>query len=289
MPLNFPSDSGSLMATIIADLGGDKVISPEELTYWQARESRTFFIDYELSDDYSVMELGKAIIQLNHDEMSTPKNELKPIYIYIHSYGGDLEQCYALIGIIEASRIPIVTVSMGATMSAAFLLLLAGDKRYAFPYSSSMVHQGSAGFSGTANEVQAAQKSYERQLKLMKDYILRKTNIPEKLFNKRKKEDWYLSPEELLKYGAIDGIVRSFDELYGVKPGKAKKKKNRGSGNGQSKDNKDNQNKGSQDKDKSGEKASDKAQAPAQTEKKKKGKYRDGKFKSLDRKRFKSR
>ena len=37
---------------------------PSEVTYWQNRGSRIFTIDYELEDNYAVMDLQKAILQI---------------------------------------------------------------------------------------------------------------------------------------------------------------------------------------------------------------------------------
>ena len=41
----------------------------------------------------------------------------------------------------------------------------------------------------------------------MKFYILENTTIDEKTFNKNRNKDWYLSSDELLKYGIIDSII----------------------------------------------------------------------------------
>ena len=202
-----------LLPSILESAQSDKYISPEEFTYWKAREIRTFYIDYEIDECYSLIELGKIIIQMNIEEKDIPKNELKPIYIWTHSYGGDLDQCHALIDIMEASRIPIVTIAMGVAMSAGFMLFLAGHKRYAFKHSNLMVHEGSAAFSGTAEQIEQAQKNYKKQIDGMKQYILSRTTIDEKTFNKNKSKDWYLSSEELIKYNVVDKIVDSFDDI----------------------------------------------------------------------------
>lgn len=202
-----------LLPSILTDAQSDKYISPEELTYWKARESRTFYIDYEIDETYELLELGKIIIQMNMEERDVKKEDLKPIYLWVHSYGGDLEQCNALLDIIAASRIPIVTIAMGVAMSAGFMLFLAGHKRYAFSHSNLMVHEGSAAFAGTAEQIEQAQKNYKKQIEGMKEYILSRTSIDEKTFNKNKSKDWYLSAEELVKYNVVDKLVESFDDI----------------------------------------------------------------------------
>ena len=69
------------------------------------------------------------------EEKDIPKEELKPIRLMIHSYGGDLEQSFYFADLCMSSRIPIITVAMGAAMSAGFIIFLSGHKKYAFKHS----------------------------------------------------------------------------------------------------------------------------------------------------------
>ena len=203
-----------LLPSIIEDLDSDKFITPEQYTYWKARENRTFYIDYEIEDDYSLIELGKILIQMNIEEKDIPKDELKPIYIWVHSYGGDLEQGFFFADLLLSSRIPIITISMGASMSAGFLIFLAGSKRYAFKHSQLLAHAGNASLQGTAEQIEEAQKNYKKQINEMKEYILSRTTIDEKTFNKNKNKDWYFTPDELVKFNIVDKLIESFDDIF---------------------------------------------------------------------------
>lgn len=185
---------------------------PTEVEYWKLAKNRAFFIDYEVDEDYKLIELAKTIIRMNLEESSIPEEELKPIYIFIMSYGGDLDQANFVCDLFETSRIPIVTIVTGAAMSAGFLLFLAGKRRYAFEHSQLLVHQGSAAFQGSAEEVKEAQKNYQRQLDQMRDYIIAHSNIDLATFNKNRKKDWYLTCAEIEKYN-LAKIVKSFEEI----------------------------------------------------------------------------
>ena len=202
-----------LLPSILESAKSENYITPEEFTYWKSRENRTFYIDYEIDECYSLIELGKIIIQMNIEEKDIPKEELKPIYLWTHSYGGDLEQAFWFCDLVMSSRIPIVTIAMGAAMSAGFLIMLSGHKRYAFKHSQLLVHSGSAGFQGTAEQIEEAQKNYKKQLKEMKEYILSRTDVPETIFNKNKAKDWYLTSDELVKYNVVDKLIDSFDDI----------------------------------------------------------------------------
>lgn len=201
------------LPVVLENARSENYISPEEYTYWKARENRTFYIDYEIMEDYSLIELGKVIIQMNMEEKDIPKDQLKPIYLFIHSYGGDLDQSNLFADICIASRIPIITVGMGACMSGGFLIFLSGHKRYALKHCQCLVHEGSAAFQGTAQEIEEAQKNYKKQIEEMKTYILDRTTIDEKTFNKNKNKDWYLSSDELINYNIIDKFIDSFEEI----------------------------------------------------------------------------
>lgn len=200
-----------LVIPIIDNMKDKQYPTPEEYTYWKSRENRTFFIDYEVDECYDLIELSKVIIQMNMEERDIENP--KPIYIFIHSYGGDIEQANYFCDLVQSSNIPIVTIGMGVAMSAGFLIFLAGKRRYAFKHCQMLVHQGSAGFQGTAQEIEEAQKNYKKQLDNMKTYILERTDIDEKTFNKNKNKDWYLSCEELQNYHIVDKIITSFDEI----------------------------------------------------------------------------
>ena len=190
---------------LIGDTKENQLPSPEEYTYWKDRKNRTFYIDYEIDEDYSLVELAKIIIQMNIEEKDVETPE--PIRLFIHSYGGDIEQSLFFCDLVKASRIPIITIGMRVAMSAGFLIFLSGKKRYAFSHTSMLVHSGSAAFQGTADQIEEAQKNYKKQIEQMKSYILDNTVIDEKTFNKNRNKDWYLSSDELLKYGIIDEII----------------------------------------------------------------------------------
>lgn len=194
------------------DLPSPSVLpKPDEMLYWELKEQRTYWIDYEIDDAYLLITLAKEIIRINNEEagITTPE----PIILYIHSYGGDLDQAQFFCDLVESSRVPIITVATGAAMSAGLLIFLSGKRRYAFRHSSLLIHQGSASFSGTAEEIDSAQRSYKRKLEKMKRYILSRTSINEKLFEKNKTKDWYVSGDELISLGIADKIIESFDDI----------------------------------------------------------------------------
>lgn len=199
---------------IVGPLKDSDVPTPEEYDYWSNRDKRIFFIDYEMDDDYLLINLSKTIIKLNYDDIGIPEEDRTPIVLFIFSYGGDAAQASFFSDLLISSKTPIITVATGVAMSAAFEIFLAGKKRYAFEHTQMLVHSGSAGFKGTAEQIEAAQNNYKKMLDRSRKYILERTSIDEKTFNKNRNKDWYLTKDDFIKYHIVDKIITNIDEIF---------------------------------------------------------------------------
>ena len=49
----------------------------------------------------------------------------------------------------------------------------------------------------------------------MKNFVLGRTAIDARTYKKRQDDDWYLSAEDQLKYGVVDGIVGDISGIIG--------------------------------------------------------------------------
>lgn len=209
MDLLFPAaEVAELLAEEMKSL---QVASPELLNYYRAAEHRSFYVDTEI--DRNLLEISKEIIEINRADKGIPAENRKPIWIYIYSYGGELDAAYSFIATMESSITPVYTVNMGVAMSAGLLILLGGQKRYCMKRSRALYHSGSGTFDGTFEQIETSTDSYKKMVKDMRDFIMEKTSIDMKLFNKMKTKDWYLSDEEQVKYGICDAIIGSLDEI----------------------------------------------------------------------------
>lgn len=200
-----------IMIDIPASIENMQLPDPNLLSYYRAAENRTFYVDTEI--DVSLIEISKNIIEINRADKGIPIEQRKPIWICIYSYGGELDAAYSFIAVMESSVTPVYTVNMGVAMSAGLLLLLGGQKRYCMKRSRALYHSGSAGISGTYEQVEANTDSYKKMVKDMRDYIMEKTTIDSKLFNKMKAKDWYISDEEQVKFGICEAVISSLDVI----------------------------------------------------------------------------
>jgi ATP-dependent Clp protease protease subunit len=185
--------------------------SPELLTYYRNLEDRVIWIDYGV--DESILEVSKLIMHFNKEDKGIPVEERKPIKLLLYSYGGDGQACFSLLDIIGISKTPVYTYNMGVAMSAGLLILLAGHKRFCLKNSTALAHSGSGGACGTYEQTEAQMKDYQRFVQTMRDYILERTNIDTKTFNKYKNKEWYLYSEDQVKYHVVDKIVDDILEI----------------------------------------------------------------------------
>ncbi len=185
--------------------------SPELLTYYRDLEDRTIWINYDVCE--SVLEVSKLIMYFNKLDKDIPVTERKPIKLLIYSYGGDGNACFSLLDIIALSKTPVYTVNMGVAMSAGLLILLAGHKRFCLKNSTALAHSGSSGMSGTFEQTEAQMKDYQRFVETMREYILERTDIDRKTFNKYKNKEWFLYAKEQVEYHIVDKIVEDIAEI----------------------------------------------------------------------------
>ena len=185
--------------------------APELLSFYRHYEDRIFWVEGEI--DESIMYLSRMIIDCNREDKGLPVEDRKPIKIFISSNGGLLDETMSLVRLIGISKTPVITINACYCYSAASLILISGHKRYAMPGTRCLFHNGSGGATGTFDQAQAAMEDYKKLVKQMQDYILYKTTIDAKLFNKKKAYDWYLNTDEMLERGVVDSIVTDIDEI----------------------------------------------------------------------------
>ena len=141
------------------------------------------------------------------EKHNIPVEEREPIKIYIDSPGGDLIETFTMIDSIRMSKTPVWTICIGAAYSGGFFTFIAGHKRFAYPLSSFLYHEGATGTSADAGKFRNFAAFYEKQLKQLKDVVLKYTSIDEDTYERHIKDDWWFTAEEALEYGICDVIT----------------------------------------------------------------------------------
>ena len=187
-------------------------VNPEEVLQSFDFMNRAVFLtdEIEMSHANSVFEVLKFWNKMDKmDEI--PVEERAPINIYINTPGGDLDAVFSIISSIKLSKTPIHTYVIGNAYSGGFFIAIVGHKRFGFPYSSYMFHEGSAMDGGDAHKFIQKVDYYKTQLKKLKSIVIDNTKITSDQYEKVKVNDWFMSPDEALKYGVIDEIVENLD------------------------------------------------------------------------------
>ena len=143
------------------------------------------------------------------------------ISLYINSPGGSVSAGLAIYDTMQLIPNHVRTLAMGLAGSMGQFLLCAGSagKRFSLPHSQILMHQGSAGFGGTAADVEIHAQQLERIGNLMTRLISKHTGQPEAKVSDDGLRDRWFSAEEARDYGMIDHIVERVDD---VRPGVSK-------------------------------------------------------------------
>ena len=139
-------------------------------------------------------------------------NKRTPIKIYIDSNGGSLTACFTIIDAITMSKTPVWTINIGKAYSAGFFIFITGHKRFAYPNSSFLFHEGSTGIYQDANKFKNYADFYKQQLERLRAITLKHTQIEPEEYDKHVKDDWWFNVDEALKYGVTDKI--SYKLIY---------------------------------------------------------------------------
>ena len=186
--------------------------NPDLLTYYKDEQNRVLWVEGEIND--GLFELSKMILGYNREDKDIPVEQRKPIKIFINSPGGDLDSTLAFIGLMNISKTPIWTIDACWAYSAAGLILMAGHKRYALPNTECLIHSGSGQLGGSYEQTAEQMKNYKHLVDKMRDFILSRTKIDQKLFKKQSSKDWYIYTDEMLSLGIVDEIVTDLDILF---------------------------------------------------------------------------
>jgi len=135
----------------------------------------------------------------------------KDIVLIINSEGGEVYEALALIDFINFLPCDVSTIVTGKAMSVAFSITIAGTKgkRYITPNATLMEHQISAAAIGKLSEIETEAEECKRLEKLIEQLIKDKTKCPSSMIKKFRIKNCYFTPEEAVKYGIVDKIIKT--------------------------------------------------------------------------------
>lgn len=137
----------------------------------------------------------------------------KDIFLYINSPGGSVTAGLAIYDTMQYIRPDVSTICVGQAASAAALILSSGTKgkRFALPHSRIMIHQPWGGAGGQASDIQIQANEIIRLKKEINKIFSDNTGKPMKQIENDVQRDFFLSPNDAVKYGLVDKVITRSD------------------------------------------------------------------------------
>ena len=162
-----------------------------------------------LSEDVNPQSANVIIAEMLFLESEDPDKE---IHFYINSPGGSIVDGMAIVDTMNYIKCPVSTICVGMAASMGSVLLACGEKgkRFATPNSEILIHQpliGGNGLSGQATDIKIHTDHLIKTREKMNKLLSEKTGQPLDKIWADTERDNYMTAEEALKYGLIDGIL----------------------------------------------------------------------------------
>ena len=150
---------------------------------------------------------------------------IKPIYLILSTPGGDVDAAFAIYDTIKGLNLcghEVYTVALGECFSAGTIVLQAGLKRLITTNTYLMIHEISSWNLGKVSEqLETAQYLKEYQDRVFK-ILAERSKLGFRAIKRRcLRRNWWLPPEDALKYGFADEVVK-FEYLTTLKSAKIK-------------------------------------------------------------------
>lgn len=180
--------------------------------YSRLLKDRIVFIGTQIDDAVA----NTVIAQLLFLRAEDPK---KDVNVYVNSPGGYINAGLAIYDTMKFMGYDINTYCLGQAASMGALLLAAGTKgkRYALPNSRIMIHQPSGGVTGTSADIKLQAQEILILKQMCAKILADVTDKPIAKVIEDSERDFYMSPEEAVKYGLIDKIASQTTRATDIK------------------------------------------------------------------------
>lgn len=176
--------------------------------YSRLLRDRIVFLTGEVNDQSASSVIGQLLFLES-------ENPDKDIYLYINSPGGSVTAGMGIYDTMRFIRPKVNTICVGLAASMGALLLSSGEKgkRFALPHSRVMIHQPLGGMQGQATELEIVAREILRTKAELNKILADNTGKPIEEVARDTERDYWLTAEEALKYGLIDRIFTSREEM----------------------------------------------------------------------------
>ena len=164
-----------------------------------------------LSEDVNQTSASLVIAQMLFLESEDPDKEIS---LYINSPGGSITDGMGIVDTMNYIKCPVSTICVGLAASMGAVLLASGEKgkRFATPNAEILIHQPliggqGGGLSGQATEIKIHADHMVKTREKLNKLLSERTGQSLEVIERDTERDHYMTAEEALKYGLIDGIM----------------------------------------------------------------------------------
>ena len=173
--------------------------------YENLLKNRIILINDTISD-LTIDKVVMPLLQMDNDGTG------KKITIYINTNGGSVYDGLCLCNIIEGLKTETEIIVLGYAYSMGSIILMSGKNnpnviRKCYPFSTALIHGGSAYVGGTASQVKDYFKFNEKFEKRIADFIVSHTNLTEDDYAAIERYEAYMDSDEMLEKGLVDEII----------------------------------------------------------------------------------
>ena len=161
-----------------------------------------------LSEDVNPATASLVVAQMLFLESEDPDKEIS---FYINSPGGSITDGMAIVDTMNYIKCPVSTICVGLAASMGSVLLASGTKgkRFATPNAEVLIHQPliSGGLAGQTTEIKIHADHMVKTREKLNKLLSEKTGQSLEQIEKDTERDHYMTAQEALEYGLIDGIL----------------------------------------------------------------------------------
>lgn len=170
--------------------------------YSRLLKDRVIFLGSEINDSVANVIIAQMLF-LEYDDPD------KDITLYINSPGGVITSGLAIYDTMQFIKPDVSTTVIGQAASMGAVLLAGGakGKRFALPHSRIMLHQPLGGFQGQASDIEIHASEIMKFKKFLNELLAADTGQDIKKITKDCDRDFFMSVQEGMEYGVIDGIM----------------------------------------------------------------------------------
>ena len=159
-----------------------------------------------LGEDVNPHTANLVVAQLLYLANEDSKRDIK---LYINSPGGSVYDGLAIIDTMNYIEPDVQTIGIGLQASMGAMLLACGakGKRFVLPNARVMIHQPSSGTEGKITDQEIALKEGILLKKKLAEIFAERTGKSLKQVERDMDRDNWMSAQEALEYGIIDGVI----------------------------------------------------------------------------------